>query len=364
MKFLHISDLHIGKKLNNISLIEDQRHILKQIIDIAKNLDAVVIAGDVYDKSMPAAEAVELLDEFLTELSSINIPIMIISGNHDSPERLAFGSKIMKNIHICTEYKGKLEKFTVDDVDFYLLPFVKPQTVRGCLGDDELNDYNEMAKLIFTDFQKEGKSVLVMHQFVTNGKNEPELGGSEVINVGTLDNIITRYLNEFDYVALGHIHKPQNVTEKIVYCGSPLKYSFAESYGEKCVIIVDTDNDMQTEKIPLVPLRDMRRLKGRLEDLIANSTDTDDYLHITLTDEEPVVDAVGKLRNVYKNVLEITFEKDKKYIMQSVVTDKDIREKTTFELFNEFYKEQNGTDMSEAQIELVKGILEEAEKSI
>lgn len=363
MKFLHLSDLHIGKRLNGVSLCEDQRYIFKQIIEIAaKNkLGAAVIAGDVYDKSAPSAEAVELFDDFLTELHNLGIPIMIISGNHDSPERLSFGRRIMDNVHICCGFDGTLHKVRVCDVDFYLLPFVKPQTVRSVLGKDDLDDFNEMAELIFKDFKSEGKSVLVMHQFITAGAECPEYGGSESVTVGTIDNIDLSHFSEFDYVALGHIHRQQSM-KNAVYCGSPLKYSFAEASSEKYAVIVDTDNDMSVEKIPLKPLHDMRKIKGSIENLldpeVYGDTDTEDYISVTLTDRG-VIDAAGKLRAVYKNVLEIHFEGDETETSAGAVSAEDIREKSPEELFGQFFKEQNGAEMTEEQREIVKEIFEE-----
>ena len=361
MKFLHLSDLHVGKRLNGISLLDDQRYIFNQIIEIIKNnnLGAIVIAGDVYDKSTPAAEAVELFDDFLTELSELDIPILIISGNHDSPERLGFGGRIMenRNIHIYSVFDGNLKCVTVDDVDFYMLPFVKPQTVRGFLNNEELRDYNKMAELIFADFKKQKKSVLVMHQFVTASS------GDESVNVGTLDNIDASYFKDFDYVALGHIHNPQTIkNSKAVYCGSPLKYSFAEAGETKHVIIVDTDNDMAMEEIPLVPIRDMRKIKGELDELLKpevyKDTNTEDFLHVTLTDSENITDAAGRLRTVYKNVLEIEFLRDKKHEADLNISVSEIQSKTPLELFCDFFEEQNGFKMTEEQEQIIKNLIE------
>lgn len=368
MKFLHLSDLHIGKRINGISLYADQKYILEQIIEIIKQYqpDAVVIAGDIYDKSMPSADAVTLLDDFLTALSEQNLPVMIISGNHDSPERLAFGGRIMadKNIHIYSEFDGSLHCVRVQDVNFYLLPFVKPQMVRLFYDRPELRDYNEMAELIFKDFTKSGKSVLVMHQFVTVGGAETERGGSEVVNVGTLDNIDVSWLQDFDYVALGHIHKLQCVgNEKIVYCGSPLKYSFAEVGTPKYAVMVDADRDMAIEKIPLVPLRDMRKIKGKIEDLLNPDyyaeTNLSDYLHITLTDEDELSDVRGRLSDVYENILEIELERDQRLTKAAAVSAETIRQRTPLELFEQFFEEQNNRKMNDEQEKLVKEVMEE-----
>ncbi len=362
MKFIHLSDLHIGKRLNGVSLIEDQKYILDQIIRITRDsgAEAVVIAGDVYDKSAPSAESVALLDDFLTGLSKLDIPILIISGNHDSPERLSFGGRLMKNIHIYSVFDGSLRCVRIHDVDFYMLPFVRPQQVRRFFDCPELCDYNEMAELIFKDFRKHGKSVIVMHQFVTAGM--PKSG--ESVNVGTLDNIDASYISAFDYAALGHVHIPQRVGDgNIIYCGSPLKYSFGEADAEKHVLVVDTDKDMAIEKIPLKPLRDMRRIRGKLDELLSpeaySGTDISDFLHVTLTDEDEITDAQAKLRTVYENVLEIEFERDRDITGAGELSAEYIREKTPEELFGSFFEEQNGRPMNERQTEIVNEIMEE-----
>ena len=365
MKFLHLSDLHIGKRLNGISLFEDQKYILNQIAGIAKEsgVDAVVIAGDIYDRSAPSADAVSLFDDFLTQLSELNVPILIISGNHDSPERLAFGGRLMKNIYIYSVFDGSLKRVTVKDVDFYMLPFVRPQTVRRFFDDPELRDYEKMTKLIFKDFKKRGKSVLVMHQFVTSGALRSDTG--ESVTVGTLDNISVSHFSDFDYVALGHVHIPQRVSDSsnAVYCGSPLKYSCAEAGAEKYAVIVDCGDNMNTEKIPLVPLRDVRRIRGKLEELLNpetySGTNTSDFLHITLTDEGEIPDAQARLAGVYENVVEIVFEREKDILGAAEIDADFINSKTPQELFAQFFEEQNGIPMNEEQRETVNEIMEE-----
>lgn len=363
MRFIHLSDLHIGKRLNGVSLIEDQKYILSELIRISRDsgVDAVVIAGDVYDKSAPSAEAVALLDDFLTGLSELDIPVLIISGNHDSPERLSFGGRLMKNIHIYSVFDGSLKCIRIHDVDFYMLPFVRPQQVRRFFDCPELCDYNEMANLIFRDFHKHGKSVIVMHQFITAGTRQDTVNA---INVGTLDNINASYISDFDYAALGHVHTQQRIgSGNIIYCGSPLKYSFAEADTDKHVIIVDTDNNMSIEKIPLKPLRDMRKIRGSLDELLSpetyTGTNTSDFLHVTLTDEDEITDAQAKLRNVYENVLEIEFEHDRNITGTSEIDAEYIRTKTPAELFENFFEDQNGRPMNERQKKIINDIMEE-----
>lgn len=365
MKFLHLADLHIGKRLNGISLFEDQKHILGLIAGIAKSsgAGAVVIAGDVYDKSAPSADAVSLFDDFLTELSALDIPILITSGNHDSPERLAFGGRLMKNIHICSEFRGAPERVAAGGTDFYLLPFVRPQTVRRFFDVPELSDYNEMMKLILNGFKKRGKSVLVTHQFVTSGTLRSADG--DTVAVGTLNNIDVSLFSQFDYVALGHVHIPQRVGGSVnaVYCGSPLKYSCSEANAQKYAVIVDTDNGMSIEKIPLTPLRDVRRIRGKLSELLKpetyKGTNTSDFLHVTLTDEDDVTDAQARLRSVYENVVEIIFERERDISGAADIEVEHAVSKTPAELFSAFFEEQNGKPMNEFQTETVNKIMEE-----
>ncbi len=362
MKFLHLADLHIGKRLNGVSLIDDQKYIFNQINGILKqnSVDAVVIAGDIYDKQAPSAEATELFDDFLTSLSKFNIPIMIISGNHDSPERLSFAGRILENnnIYIYSIFDGSLKCITVKDVDFYLLPFVRPQTVRRFFPDENFNTCDEMMKFIFHDFKKSKKSVLVTHQFAVNGQADEQ-------EVGTVINTDISIFKQFDYIALGHLHEPHRVSDNAVYAGSPLKYSLAEADYEKCVLIIDTDNDMSIEKIPLVPLRDMRKIKGELNNLISpdvyETVNTDDFVYVTLTDSDEITDAIGKLRKIYPNVMEIEFQNNHQKSDYSDITVSDIESKTPFELFCDFFQKQNGYAMTQTQESIIKKLIEEKE---
>lgn len=367
MKFIHLSDLHIGKKVNEFSMIKDQIYVLDQILDIIKNenISAVVIAGDVYDKSIPPVEAVNIFDDFLTQITLEKIPVLIISGNHDSPERLGFGSTIMRNngVYIYSVFDGTMHSVNIDGVDFYMLPFIKPAVVKRYYP--EVESYEDAAREVIkgSDIDMSGKNVILSHQFITASDRETMRSDSESISVGGLDNIDASVFDGFDYAALGHIHRPQFIRDNIRYCGSPLKYSFSEAPYNKSVTVVDTE-DFSVKTIPITPLHDMRMIKGDMETVlskeISSSADCNDYLHITLTDKDRIVDAMDKVRNVYPNVMQLEFQMDKTE-SRGIYEAEDISIKTPLQLFNEFYKIQNGTEMSDEQREIVSSFMEEEE---
>ncbi|MDO4944986.1 MAG: exonuclease SbcCD subunit D [Ruminococcus sp.] len=371
MKFAHISDLHIGKRLCGFSLIEDQRHILSQITDIIEkqNPDGVIIAGDVYDKSNPSAEAVTVFDEFLTDLSGLKIPVYIISGNHDSAERLAFGGKIMQSseIYISPVYDGGIKKVVktdeYGDVNIYLCPFVKPANVKTFYPDDNTDSYTEALKtaLSHCDIDDKARNILVCHQFITGAQT----CDSEEINVGTLDNIDAGIFDSFDYVALGHIHGAQKVLrESIRYCGTPLKYSFSECRHKKSVTMVDIreKNCVYIETVPLEPLRDLREIKGTYEELMSlesyAGTNTADYLHVTLTDEEDVPNALEKMRSVYKNIMQFDYDNKRTRETMTVTAEEKNDEKSPLELLEQLYFTQNNSELSEVQRDYVTELIE------
>lgn len=371
MKFAHISDLHIGKRLCGFSLIEDQRYILSQITDIIENRkpDGVIIAGDVYDKSNPSAEAVTVFDEFLTGLSALKIPVYIISGNHDSAERLAFGGKIMQSseIYISPVYDGEIKRIVKNDeygeLNIYLCPFIKPANVKTFYPDDNTESYTEALKtaLAHSDIDPQKRNVLVCHQFITGAQT----CDSEEINVGTLDNIDAGIFDGFDYVALGHIHGAQKVLrESIRYCGTPLKYSFSECRHKKSVTIADIRDKgcVQIETIPLTPLRDLREIKGTYEKLMSlesyAGTNTEDYLHITLTDEDDIPNAPEKMRSVYKNIMQFDYDNKRTRHSMTVTAEEKADEKSPLELLEQLYFTQNNSELSEVQREYVKGLIE------
>jgi exonuclease SbcD len=376
MKFLHLSDLHIGRMLHRYSLQEEQSRMLQTLLAIAadEKPDAVLIAGDVYDKSVPSAEAVTLFDRFLCDLAQRKMPVLIISGNHDSPERLAFGSRLMEGggIHICPVYDGQTKRVTLSDahgpVHFHLLPFIKPAHVRRCFPEETIETYTDACRVAVShmDIDPDARNVLLTHQFVT-GSITCE---SEEISVGGSDNVDASVFEVFDYVALGHIHGPQNIgSSRIRYCGTPLKYSFSEENHHKSVTVVQlgAKGDLQLQLRPLIPRRDLRSIRGTFEQLTDKAfyarTATGDYLHVILTDEEDVPEAMGQLRVIYPNIMKLTYDNTRTRTNQIIDRAEDVRRKSPLELFEEFYQKQNNKPMSQIQRrfaqELIESIQEE-----
>lgn len=377
MKFLHTSDLHIGKSVNGFSMIEDQKHILEQIKAIAKEekADAVVIAGDIYDRAIPPTEAVELLDDFLTSLLSERIPVIMISGNHDSGERVAFADKILEKqgLYIAGGDEGEVKQVVLEDeygeVRFICLPFVKPAVV-GCQNSSEAVE--SILEKVPLPMDMRTRNVLVTHFFVTGESGEtPELSDSETrVNVGGLDNVPASLFGMFDYVALGHIHKPQRIGKgEVYYAGSPLKYSFSEVKGSKYVNVVSLQQKGETEVIKreLKPLREMRIVKGSLAELMlrgqTESIDTkEDYIQAVLTDEVELLDPIGSLRSVYPNVMQIVLEKNLKEENAEAELKMDLGQKTTAELFADFYEMLKGERPDEARMDIINWAAEKAEE--
>lgn len=373
MKIIHLADLHIGKRVNEFSMIDDQKYILNQILEIIdkEKPDAVIIAGDVYDKQVPSIEAVELLDSFISDISKRKTTTFIISGNHDSAERLAFGSSLMAmgKIYISPVYNGKISKYTLKNdfgsANFYLLPFVKPSHVKRFFPDEKIESYTDAIKVVVDNLKLDTSkiNILIAHQFVT-GASRTE---SEEISVGGLDNVDASVFEDFDYVALGHIHRPQKIgTERIRYCGTPLKYSFSEVNDTKSVSIIEINSkeDFNLRTIPLIPKRDMRKIRGTYEELITKTnyenTNTDDYIHVTLTDEFNVVDAIQKLRVIYKNIMKLEYDNMRTRESRKInLDDMVIENKNPLEIFSEFYKLQNNKEMDDEQKEIIKKIMEE-----
>lgn len=373
MKIIHLADLHIGKRVNEFSMIDDQKYILNQILEIIdkEKPDALIIAGDVYDKQVPSIEAVELLDSFISDISKRKTTTFIISGNHDSAERLAFGSNLMAmgKIYISPVYNGKISKYTLKDdfgsANFYLLPFVKPSHVKRFFPDEKIESYTDAIKVVVDNLKLDTSeiNILIAHQFVT-GASRTE---SEEISVGGLDNVDASVFEDFDYVALGHIHRPQKIgTERIRYCGTPLKYSFSEVNDTKSVSIIEINSkeDFNLRTIPLIPKRDMRKIRGTYEELTTKNsyenTNTDDYIHVTLTDEFNVADAIQKLRVIYKNIMKLEYDNMRTRESRKInLDDMVIENKNPLEIFSEFYKLQNNKEMNDEQKEIIKKIMEE-----
>ena len=380
MKLLHLSDLHLGKRVNEFSMIEDQAFILDEIVAIAdsEKPDAVLIAGDVYDKSVPTGDAVQLFDDFLCRLAALRLPVLVISGNHDSAERLAFASRLISasGIYLSPIYNGTLTPVTLHDaygaVDFYLLPYLKPLHVRMAFPDEEVTTYNDAIRIALShiELHPNHRHVLLAHQFVTGAT----AAGSEELSVGGLDNVDADLFSAFHYVALGHIHGAQRVgSDRVRYSGSPLKYSFAEASQHKSVTLVELDarGDITVNLLPLHPRRDMRELRGTFADiaarrdpLFADSTATtsddsdckDDYMHITLTDEEDIVDALGQLRLIYPNILRIDYDNHRTRAINQPLAAVEMKQ--PIELFDELYTLQNGQPMSEQQRAFAAGVIE------
>lgn len=371
MKFIHLSDLHLGKRVNEFSMLEDQEYILREILGVidAEAPQAVIIAGDVYDKSVPPAEAVQMFDFFLNALARRDLQVFVISGNHDSPERIAFGGKLMQRsgIHMSPVYDGKVEPITLSDehgdVNFYLLPFLKPVHVRKIFGEDGIATYTDAvaAAISHMDIDTSARNVLVTHQFVTGA----EVCGSEELSVGGADDVDVTVFEPFDYVALGHIHGAQKISRETVrYCGTPLKYSFSEAGHKKSVTVVEMGKkgDVAVRTVLLKPLRDLRELKGSYAELTLrknyDGTAVDDYLHITLTDEEDIPDAIGRLRAIYKNIMKLDYDNSRTRATSHISAGEDVESKTPFELFGEFYEKQNGRPMSETQSAYIEKLIE------
>ena len=375
MKLIHLSDLHIGKRVNEISMLEDQEYILLQILQIIddEKADAVLICGDVYDKSVPSAEAVTLFDDFLCRLAQRKIPVLIISGNHDSPERLAFGNRLLElgGIHISPVYDGQIRSVTLTDEHgeavFWLLPFIKPAHVKRFYPDEGIETYTDAVRVALekmpVDTSK--RNILLTHQFVTGSVT----CDSEELSVGGSDNVDAAVLEAFDYVALGHIHGPQNIgSNRIRYCGTPLKYSFSESAHHKSVTLVNlgAKGSLELQLRPLQPRRDLRQLRGSFAQLtdkgFYQGTATHDYLHIILTDEEDVPKAVGQLRVIYPNLMKLSYDNTRTRTNQTVDGAEDVQRKSPLELFDELYQLQNNQPMSERQrsftLELIESIWE------
>lgn len=425
MKLIHLSDLHLGKRVNEFSMIEDQAYIVKKILGIVKEEkpDAVLIAGDIYDKSVPSVEAVGLFDDFLKQLSWQRTEVFIISGNHDSPERLSFASALIEasGIHIAPVYHGDIQPIALKDdfgtVNIYMLPFIKPAHVRAIYAEEKIESYTDAVRVAIAHMgiqdeqgiqesrairkeqdiqedraiqkeqdiqedrviqkeqdiqenpdtqsgqkaQKWQRNILLTHQFVTGAKRSE----SEEISVGGSDNVDASVFAAFDYVALGHIHGAQSVgRESIRYCGTPLKYSFSEAGHHKSVTVLELreKGNLQIRTVDLVPLHDLRELRGTYEELTNKKnyegTALDDYVHITLTDEEDVLDAIGKLRVIYPNLMKLDYDNRRTRENREIAGGEDVEAKTPLELIRDFYEKQNNQPMNEKQEAFIAELME------
>lgn len=373
---MHLSDLHLGKNILEQSLISDQEYILKQIIDIVKdrNIDVVLIAGDVYDKGIPNIDAVRLFSNFLTRLYNLRVKVFVISGNHDSKDRLSFGNELFidNGVYIEGIFSGNLKCIELDDdygeFNIYMLPFVKPADVRSYFLEENIESYDEAIKCIIenTNVDKTKRNIIMIHQFVTASGVDLIRSDSENISLGGIDNIDISNFNDFDYVAMGHIHRPQKlIKETNRYAGSPLKYSFSEVNHKKSVPIIEfgKKGDINIELVDLIPLRDMKVIRGSLEELLdknyVKDVKSEDYVHAIITDEDYVMDAVGKLRGVYKNILKLEYD-NKRTNNYGIVSDEkivDIGKISELDLFKDFYFKQNNMELNGDKLKVLESVI-------
>lgn len=373
MRFLHLADLHIGKRVNGFSMIEDQKFVFEQVYNVIENekIDGIIMAGDIYDKPVPSAEAVKLFDEMLTRLVSINLPIFVISGNHDSAERIGFGSDILSaaKVYMSRVYNGNLQKIELEDdygkINVYLLPFIKPATVKNIYKEAEIKDYDDALEYVLSQekIDKTKRNVIVSHQFVTGALRSE----SEEVSVGGLDNVSVENYEAFDYVALGHIHRAQQMgRESARYAGTLLKYSFSEEKHNKSMTIVDLKEkgNIEIKEIPVKPLHDLKTIKGKFSKITSEEfykeLKKEDYYRAVITDEDDILNAIGKLKSIYPNLMSMEYDNTRTR-SYSVVDNVETGEtKSPLDYFEEFFEKQNGRKMSEKQRNYLLEILGEA----
>lgn len=378
MRFLHTADLHIGKRVNEFSMLEDQEYILRQILKTAdkEQVEAVLIAGDVYDKQVPSAEAVRLFDWFLTQLNSRKLPVFVIGGNHDSVERLSFGAQIMEEsgVYLTQSYDGKVVLVRLEDeygpVNLWMLPFLKPAMVKRFFPEQDIVTYQDALETVIghMELNREERNLLIAHQFVTGAVT----GGSEdsvEVFVGGVENVDASVFADFDYVALGHIHRAQSAGgEQIRYSGTPLKYSFSEIRHEKSVTIAELKEkgSLTVHQEPLKPLHDMREIRGSYEELVLREnyqgTDLEDYLHVILTDENDVPDVIGRLRSIYPNIMKLDYDNQRTRRNQELMKEEAAVEQSPMELLGQFFSQQNNQEMSPEQTEYARTLMETIRK--
>ena len=378
MRFLHTADLHIGKRVNEFSMLEDQEYILRQILKTAdkEQVEAVLIAGDVYDKQVPSAETVRLFDWFLTQLNSRKLPVFVIGGNHDSVERLSFGAQIMEEsgVYLTQSYDGKVVPVRLEDeygpVNLWMLPFLKPAMVKRFFPEQEIVTYQDALETVIGNMElnREERNLLIAQQFVTGAVT----GGSEdsvEVFVGGVENVDASVFADFDYVALGHIHRAQSAGgEQIRYSGTPLKYSFSEIRHEKSVTIAELKEkgSLTVHQVPLKPLHDMREIRGSYEELVLREnyqgTNLEDYLHVILTDENDIPDVIGRLRSIYPNIMKLDYDNQRTRRNQELMKEEAAVEQSPMELLGQFFSQQNNQEMSPEQTEYARTLMETIRK--
>lgn len=376
MKFLHLGDVHLGKTLNDYDLSRDQKYMLDQIIGIAeeRSVDGILIAGDIYDKSVPSESATKLLDQFLNSLIEKGKKVFMISGNHDSDERLNYGSSVFrsKGVYIYAKYNGTLQKETLKDeygeIDIWMLPFVKASQVRHFFPKEKIETYDAAVRTALSqaDIDPQRRNIIISHQFVAGKSSDPDLSGSEGIgvkSVGTVEKVGYDCFDLFDYAALGHIHSPQSVGRyEVRYSGSPLKYSLSEVTNDKSVplITMGPKGEIGVELIKLNPLRDMRHLKGPFEKITdkENISGTDDFIYVTLTDEDIIDDAMGIIQRIYPNTIKLDYENSRTNPVRRKIEAK--KAKSPEELFGDFYRKMYGCEISDEEMQIIKEAAKEA----
>lgn len=388
MKVLHVSDLHIGKRVNGMSMLDDQRYILRQILDIAEKhqVSVLLIAGDIYDKASPSAEAVTVFDAFLTDAVAAGLRVLAIPGNHDSAERIAYAQGLLEKQGVCLPpvYAGEVERVELEDehgpVEFWLLPFLKPGDVRRFFPDEEIgDDYSAALRAVLSacNIDQGKRNVVLSHQLVIAYGTAPDRADDE-IKLGGMDNVDVSVYDAFDYVALGHVHRPQRVGRDTVrYSGSPLKYSFSEARYDKSAALIelgekkpgdDVGECVSFELIPLVPLHDVREVRGTLADVLAMGTALDasqDYLHITLSDEHPQLDAMAKIHEVFPNAMMLDYDNVTVLIdrpQTQLTADPDSMD--TLDLFSAFYESQVGNPLDNEQRDFARKLIAKVEDSV
>ena len=378
LKLMHLSDLHLGKSVLEQSMILDQKYIIDKIINIVKDrqIDIVMIAGDIYDKGIPSIEAVNLFSSFLTRLYKLGVKVLVISGNHDSKDRLAFGNELFidNGVYIESIFNGVLRKEVFEDnngkLNIFMLPFIKPADVRMWYPDLPINSYNDAVKAIIdnTEINKSERNIIMVHQFVTASGVDIERSESETISLGGIDNVDVSLFDDFDYVAMGHVHGAQKlIRDTVRYAGSPLKYSFSEVNQKKSVPVIEINSkdDIKIDLVELEPIRDMRIIKGPILKLLSKDVyslgNRDDYINAIITDDDYVVNAIGKLRKVYKNVLKLEYSNNRNLLDSNVINkvSNDMKDKSPLDLFKDFYLEQNNIELDVKREKILSDVIKE-----
>lgn len=378
MKLIHLSDLHLGKSVLEQSMILEQKYIIDKIINIVKDrqIDIVMIAGDIYDKGIPSIEAVNLFSSFLTRLYKLDVKVLVISGNHDSKDRLAFGNELFidNGVYIESIFNGILRKEVFEDdngkLNIFMLPFIKPADVRVWYPNLSINSYNEAVKAIIdnNEINRSERNIIMVHQFVTASGVDIERSESETISLGGIDNVDVSLFDDFDYVAMGHVHGAQKlIRDTVRYAGSPLKYSFSEVNQKKSVPVFEfnSKDDIEIDLVELEPIRDMRIIKGPILKLLSKDVyslgNRDDYINAIITDDDYVVNAIGKLRKVYKNVLKLEYSNNRNLIDGDVANNvsNDMKDKSPLDLFKDFYLEQNNIELDVKREKILSDVIKE-----